>query len=169
MKSIRFAIAATAVIVVLVVDAPASTRHGTLPVPGALQPAATIKPNTGMSALVPGQLVATPVRLSIATEPGVRTAVTFSVRYSGSGGVLDVRPGTGSHVSDPVVTSQGNGRFSLRLHTSDQLASGAYRGTLHLRMCADSSCANPIAGTATAVDYVVRVAAGPVITTYAGG
>ena len=130
MKAMRIALAATAASVMVVV-AFASLEQGPLPVPS---PATrTVKPGTQSPVFVPGTLIASPARLSIAADSGVRTAVTFSASYTGTGGVLDVQSDMPAHISDPVVTPLGDGRFSISLQTSDLLAEGSYRGTLRLR------------------------------------
>jgi len=53
----------------------------------------------------------------------------------------------------PTVTPLGNGRFNVTLRTSDSIASGLYRGSLRLRMCAETPCVNVIQVATRLVPY----------------
>jgi outer membrane protein assembly factor BamB len=70
---------------------------------------------------------------------------------------LSVAPLDAVFAPDPLVTSLAGGRYSVLLRTAPSLAVGEYNGVVTLRLCRESPCARPIAGTTVTVPYTVRV------------
>ncbi len=90
-------------------------------------------------------LMASPTQLLITANAGMQSARTLSVTYSGSSGFLHVLQDSAALAPNPTVTPLGNGQFTVTLRTSDAIPEGAYRGTVRLRLCAETPCATVLA------------------------
>lgn len=62
---------------------------------------------------------------------------------------------------NPLVTSLGNGRYSVLLRTAPSLAAGDYYGEITLRLCRETPCIRAIPGGMVTVPYSIRIQ-GPV-------
>ena len=109
-------------------------------------------PRTPARLLVRGPLL-------VAAELGASTSARLIVEDRGAGGYLDVvqdpRP---VFAANPLIEELGGGRYRVTMATSDMLPVGTYRGTLRVRMCAESPCVNPIANAAASTMYRIGVA-----------
>ena len=109
-------------------------------------------PRTPARLLVRGPLL-------VAAELGASTSASLIVEDRGAGGYLDVvqdpRP---VFAANPLIEELGGGRYRVTMATSDMLPVGTYRGTLRVRMCAESPCVNPIANAAASTMYRIGVA-----------
>jgi hypothetical protein len=57
----------------------------------------------------------------------------------------------------PLVTSLGNGRYSVLLRTAASLAAGDYYGEITLRLCSETPCIRAITGGTVTVPYSIRI------------
>lgn len=82
----------------------------------------------------------------IRATTGVVSSHTFEVRYSGTSGYPDVHHDVPGLEAEPSIEALGAGRYRVTLHTDDRVAEGLRRGTVAVRMCAETPCLNPILG-----------------------
>jgi outer membrane protein assembly factor BamB len=98
-------------------------------------------------------------RLQVATDLGVPASDSVIVEDHGDGGYLDVLQGPQQDFAGaPQVEVLGDGRYRVTIATSDMQPAGTYRGTLRLRMCAETPCVHPIANTGASAPYRIDVA-----------
>jgi outer membrane protein assembly factor BamB len=93
----------------------------------------------------------------VTVESGMSSLPTFTITDRGAGGHLDVGYDGAGFSGPPMLEAVGGGRYRVRLQVPANLATGLYRGMLTARVCQETPCETPIAGTTARAQYRVHV------------
>jgi hypothetical protein len=132
---------------------------------GCTQPVAGSPVSVAFDFTVMSAYTLTPSVLSASVTTGSPTPLTITV--------APVTPFTGPvyvSLADPekvlaaaqTVTANSNGSYSITVQPASLLTPGHMTGTFSLRLCSDSACASPLAGSPVPVPYDFTVLAAPV-------
>lgn len=117
------------------------------------------KPQVGRPHLT---MKVTPSSFALTVEQGAQQDVNLFIedvafRSRSTPMYLGVAPVASVFSPDPLVTSLGNGRYSVLLRTAASVAAGDYYGEITLRLCTESPCIRAITGGTVTVPYTIRI------------
>jgi hypothetical protein len=109
----------------------------------------TLSPSSLSGSFIAGD--AFPFRLLTTATPQPSVGINLSFQASDPNNII----------TPTVLSLTSGGTLNLALGVSQSLAAGHYTGTVQLKICNDSACATPIAGSPLLVPYDIQVAAAP--------
>lgn len=107
-------------------------------------------------------LTASPGSIDLQLTSGATAVAELALQYAGPAPnrvQLVVEGGVPTAFAPkPVIESQGQGRFTVRLSTAEGLAEGRYNGELKLAACHDAKCKHPTRTARLVVPFGITVA-----------